>query len=308
MTSTTRDERLIATPGEQRDRDGSDGLEGGDPGAPRRGGPRLFTTFSVIVGVLALAAGGWYVSRALIEPGGQSTGELPLLVADTTPVKARPEDPGGAEIPNRDKYVYKSLDGDTAEQPVEQLLPAPEEPMAKPVDNGPLLEPLANTSLETMWARPAPEAPPAAEALPAVEQPSSIERETLSPPEQTAPEGGASEPRAPKADAPPKQSEAPVAASGQAPKEASLSPAAGGFWLQIAALGDEGAVGTEWKRLTKRFPAVLGKRERRVERVDLGAKGIWFRVHAGPWADRRGAAAACRSMVEQGGACKVIGP
>lgn len=316
MTSTTHDERLVPTPGERSGPGGPGELDGGDPeeGPPRRR-PRLFTTLAVIAGGLALAAGAWYVSQALIKPGGQSSGELPLLVADTSPVKVRPEDPGGAEIPNRDKYVYKSLEGEPSEAPVEQLLPAPEEPMAKPVDTGPPLEPLANVALEAMWAKPAPKAEPPGQAAPTAEPPaSSVEREILTPPEPPPAEGAAAGAGTSSADgAPVPVAEAPARAPAESASAdnaalGAVEPAAGGIWIQLAALRDESAIEAEWARLVKRHPAVLGTLERRVERVDLGAKGIWYRVQAGAFSDRPSADAACRTLLGQGGSCKVVKP
>ncbi len=301
MTSTTHDERLIVTPGEPGGRGGPEGLDGDGLEGPQRRRPRLFTVLTVVIGGLALAAGAWYVSQALVKPGGQSVGELPLLVADTAPVKIRPEDPGGAEVANRDKYVYKSLEGEPSEQPVEQLLPAPEEPMAKPVDSGPLIEPLPGVSLEAMWAKPAPEPAPTPKAAPAIEQPSSVEKETLAPPEQAAPESATTGTES-------LLSETAPALVKDTAGVATAETAVGTIWIQLAAMRDQPTATAEWARLMKGFPTVLGTLERRTERADLGAKGVWFRVQAGPFDDPAKAAAACKALAAQGGSCKVVEP
>ncbi len=282
MRSTTEDERLVATPG-------------GDRETPPPRKSRLVMVAVVAVLAIAAVAGAWYVSQALIDPGGQSAGELPLLVADASPVKARPDDPGGAEVANRDKYVYKTFVGKPEEQPVEQLLPAPEEPMAKPVDPGPpTVEPLVNAAPETVFPKPTSDGSGETTVVDAAPT-QSIKKEPLPPP--TAPKTVA---------------QAATSATKEATKETvkptPVAQAAGPLWIQLAALRDEATAKAEWQRLATRHAAVLGGIKDRVVRADLGAKGVWFRLQAGPFADRASADSACRSLVAAGSACKVAAP
>jgi hypothetical protein len=60
---------------------------------------------------------------------GENTSTPPIIPADTTPFKVRPNNPGGMMIPHQDKLVYGRLSQD-ASQPIERLLPPPEQPMA----------------------------------------------------------------------------------------------------------------------------------------------------------------------------------
>lgn len=60
-------------------------------------------------------------------------GGPPLLTADGTPTKMRPEQPGGLEVPHQDKLVYERLNERGAKPPVERLLPPPEQPLPRPV-------------------------------------------------------------------------------------------------------------------------------------------------------------------------------
>lgn len=62
---------------------------------------------------------------------GENSGIPPIIPADTTPFKVRPDNPGGMMIPHQDKLVYGRLSQDTS-QPIERLLPPPEHPMAAP--------------------------------------------------------------------------------------------------------------------------------------------------------------------------------
>lgn len=84
--------------------------------------------FLVVTTVLgAIAGGAWYWAGM----GSQSDEGLPLVRAGDGPTKLRPLEPGGMEIPNRDKTVYDRVSGaDTNSVKVERLLPRPEEPVS----------------------------------------------------------------------------------------------------------------------------------------------------------------------------------
>ncbi|MBM3633307.1 MAG: hypothetical protein FJX03_06360 [Alphaproteobacteria bacterium] len=62
---------------------------------------------------------------------GENSNTPPIIPADTAPFKVRPENPGGMMIPHQDKLIYGRLSQD-APQPIERLLPPPEQPMAAP--------------------------------------------------------------------------------------------------------------------------------------------------------------------------------
>lgn len=70
----------------------------------------------------------WFMFR---WASGENTSTPPIIPADTTPFKVRPNNPGGMMIPHQDKLVYGRLSQD-ASQPIERLLPPPEQPMAHP--------------------------------------------------------------------------------------------------------------------------------------------------------------------------------
>jgi hypothetical protein len=74
---------------------------------------------------------------------GENTNTPPIIPADTTPFKVRPNNPGGMMIPHQDKLVYGRLSQD-ASQPIERLLPPPEQPMAHaPMTHPPYQPPYA---------------------------------------------------------------------------------------------------------------------------------------------------------------------
>ena len=63
----------------------------------------------------------------------QGDGVVPLIQAENTPVKVRPEQPGGMDVPNQDKLIYDRLTpGQMPPNTIERLLPPPEAPVARP--------------------------------------------------------------------------------------------------------------------------------------------------------------------------------
>lgn len=123
--------------------------------APR---PRQLLRVVVALAVMGAFAGGlWFAyNEGKHHVGG--AGDIPLIRADTRPMRVKPENPGGMRIPDRDMLIY----GQQRPQ-VEHLLPPPEQPMARPAPPPPP-PPL-----------PAPSAPPvqAATAVPPPSAPSS---------------------------------------------------------------------------------------------------------------------------------------
>lgn len=84
----------------------------------------------VLVGFVTLS---WYAYHA----GTQSVSDedLPLITAEKSPIKERPADAGGMKFPNQDKMIYDTFATNQQNPPkVERLLPRPEEPMPKNLD------------------------------------------------------------------------------------------------------------------------------------------------------------------------------
>lgn len=88
-----------------------------------RQSPMPFILGTIILVVVSTLL--WFIFRWI---SGENTNNPPIIAADTTPFKVRPENPGGMMIPHQDKLIYGRLSQDTP-QPVERLLPPPEQPM-----------------------------------------------------------------------------------------------------------------------------------------------------------------------------------
>jgi len=90
-----------------------------------------------------------------------------------------------------------------------------------------------------------------------------------------------------------------------AKKVAAIKPAAGGFdirpgshFVQLGSIKDASAAGAEWSKLNKKYPSELAGAKYRVERADLGDRGVFYRIQAGPMA-KDSASEICGSIKSQ---------
>ena|SRR3990172_4742561 len=92
---------------------------------PKRYFPQGMLTAAAL---LAFAGIIWYAYPRGAEK--YSDLDIPVVKADPSPIKVAPVDPGGMEVPYQDSTVFDQFKKGASGE-VEQLLPAPEEPMDK---------------------------------------------------------------------------------------------------------------------------------------------------------------------------------
>lgn len=276
-----------------------------------RSGIAIVAGLAVFVGILWFAYD-WGMGQ--LEIVG-----LPVIVADNTPIKVRPADPGGIEVPNQNVAVLNDPVPDPQQPQSERLLPPPETPQppqaAEPqTDAIAKVEELLGPPLETA-AGPDTKMPTAENAQPpAATGPPVVPQVAAALPEVT-PEPVLPEPPAEVVQSAPEPAEASAAAAPQvpaqvptqAPAQVAALPAAqaGDYVVQLAALKAQASARPAWTRLQKAHPVLLGDRELAIQRVDLGDRGIFYRVRAGFFADRAGALALCNALKTRGQDCLV---
>ena len=79
---------------------------------------------SMVIFIVAV----WY---AWSEGQNADSGPPPIIQADNSPVKMAPEEPGGMDVPHQESEVFDAIE-DKPKEPVEELLPPPEEPVKRP--------------------------------------------------------------------------------------------------------------------------------------------------------------------------------
>jgi hypothetical protein len=155
---------------------------------------------------------------------------------------------------------------------------------------------------ESVQAAPtqAAEAPAVSEQAPAQNAAEATSAPTQAPtPAPTSEPAQAAQPEAPAAQAAPTQE---AAVTPSAPKQAAPT----GTRVQLAAGKSEAAVQKEWVALQKAHPQLLGSLSLMIERVDKGEAGVFYRLQAGPLADKKAAGQLCSGLKQQGQDCIVV--
>jgi len=201
----------------------------------------------IVLLVLGAFAGGlWFAyQQGLRHASGGNGVDVPLIRADERPTKVKPENPGGMEVPDRDKLIY------TQKHPlVEHLLPPPEKPLPRP------------TAAPSNPARPSAESVPA--PAPAAVEPGQPQQLTSKPVEQLLA-------------APPTGARPPVSRG----EPANLR----GTRLQLGSVRSEETARQEWERIKRTNADLLASISATPTRADLGEKGVFYRIQTGPLAD-----------------------
>jgi cell division protein FtsN len=75
-----------------------------------------------------------------------------------------------------------------------------------------------------------------------------------------------------------------------------------GVVLQIGSYKSEAEARQSWNSFRSQHDAAAGY-QADVKAVDLGARGTWYRLRMGPFADRKAALSACTKLKADGASC-----
>lgn len=207
-------------------------------------------------------------------------GDLPIIYADKTPYKRAPENPGGTLAPDQDRVIYDQLDGGNR-----QLAALPEPEQIEPVlQGGPpiMLREGEETDLDEDSGIPKA-------ALRQVIEMENREKAAQAQLEQVA--ATADTVAEPTLDLP----------SSKFAFEAS-----GKYLVQIAALRTEAAADAAWVSAVGEHPAIYNGAQKRIQRADLGAKGVFYRLRVGAFGERPDAVSFCDALKSRGETCIVV--
>lgn len=79
----------------------------------------------------------------------------------------------------------------------------------------------------------------------------------------------------------------------------------GKAYIQLAAVKSESEASAKWEKLRNMYPSSLSGLSLHVQKADLGSKGVFYRVQAGPLA-ADAAATTCAKIKGAGGGCMVV--
>jgi cell division septation protein DedD len=240
---------------------------------------KLFAGLVLLASVMALGVALWFVFSADGERIAQQPDAIPVARAPAGPDREKPEDRGGTVVPDTDKQVYETFQPASSRQGerVERLLPAEEIPLADPPP-----KPVAKVA--------------AVEVQPADDTVQTPDQVVIEPakPAIPAPEPRPTSKPTPKA-APPKAA---------IPKVAVVTVPSGSWQVQLAAVRDEAAAVTTWKRISGKQRTLLSGMSPTVSKTTTD-KGVFFRLRTGSFSSRDKADAFCSSLKKAGQDCLV---
>ncbi len=222
---------------------------------------RMAVMAAGVMALLAVGVGGYKLA-------GRSPRAVPVIEADSRPLRVHPDNPGGMQFAGAEEQFT-----DGAGSEAEAMAPPPEAPAPQAL----------RAQIKARQA--VPDA-----ALPA-EAP-------LPPPSRPAPAlpvRPLPAPPAPVAALP-----APVAAAPVRP----AVPLTGALQVQLAAMDSEAGATAEWQRLAKRVPDLLASRHPAILRAERDGR-TFYRLRTGGFADTAQATAFCAAVRAKGGACAI---
>jgi hypothetical protein len=260
-------------------KDGTIRGDGGGRGSLSGGRGKALGICVALLAFAGFAGVAWY---AKTQGQKDSSSVVPVIRADRGPVKTRPEKPGGLDVPNQDKLVFTQITPETEKPKVERLLPPPEEPMARPAAAQP--------------KKAAVPVPPSGPLVPDVPKVSSRPGGAPPRPDMTVEAEGTAKK---------KGGEIAVLPN---PKLIDKKPGKGVFHVQFGAVKSRAGAAKEAARITQAHSAILGKLRVAATRAELGNRGVFYRLRAGPIPLRETADMLCRKFAARKIRCIVIKP
>lgn len=245
---------------------------------------RLLPTALITAAAMAVFAGGlWFAYQQGARHGAPpqqtaSDGNVPLIRADQRPIKVKPDQPGGMDVPDRDKLVFNEKEGGP---PVEKLLPPPERPAPLPKQ---AMAPPPIPAPPTLSATPAPVIETVTAAKPAGQPPAPTKVTAAKP--------------------------APVKTEAASKPAAAVTPVSagstGGIRVQLGSLRSPEAARDEWQRLKRVNSDLLGRLTAVAVRAEVPDKGTYYRVEAGPLGDADAASRLCDELKKRNLGCTIV--
>jgi cell division protein FtsN len=96
-----------------------------------------------------------------------------------------------------------------------------------------------------------------------------------------------------------------VAAPAQTAATRTAQPATGSYAVQVSSQRSEAEAQAAFRGLQAKYPSQLGGRQALIHKVELGAKGTYYRAMVGPFATANEASELCNGLKAAGGQCLI---
>lgn len=257
---------------------------------------------SLFIGALAglLMAGivGWFVLAPRYQ--NNNSENIPVIARPQTPVKIQPVDPGDVELASQERTVYDIIEKRPAAEEKDNVVTSAEEPNAQGIEQ------LVEKTTEEIKTAPVA----AVESLTAdnsvnVTEPAKTVAPSTEPEVAAAVESAKVEEEVKPVVAETKKVEQEVKAVEEkvvAAKASANEIKAGNWQVQLMSSPNKAAVEKSWLTMQKKY-ALLDNLPHEIESADLGAKGIFYRLKVGSFANKGDADALCLQLKKAGGNC-----
>jgi hypothetical protein len=237
-----------------------------------------------IGGGLLVVLGGWSML-------GHHHGGVPVVQADSSPLKVKPANPGGLQVAGAGNEIFSG----GSDTDVHHLAPPPETPdpqglRAPPPKPEPALEAHAGAPIIASQPPAVVQAPPAAGAVKPMVAAAVLSGRPATGP-AAAEHGGAAADHGP-------------AAVEHGTAAIDHGVAGKNVVVQLAALSSEPAAKAEWVRMVKRWPELFGGHQPAISKTERAGQVFW-RVRTGGFDGLPQASQFCERLRAKGGGCSV---
>jgi hypothetical protein len=240
--------------------------------------------------ILALAIGVLLVFGAVVwntyRQGVRSNGGgLPSVIADAQPYKRIPDERGGLEVRDTDKRFYDQMD---ASERIPDLASLDGGDGSDMLQGGPPID-LRPTDDEVDGSDPD-------NGMPNSVADEVAELADLSRPDRGIDSEALAPMPAPRAPLPPPREVSPQFAFSEG----------GQYLVQVAAFRTQDAAEAAWRKSASEYPNLYRGAGKRIQRADLGAKGVFYRLRVGGFSQKKEADAFCDALKAEGDNCIVV--
>jgi hypothetical protein len=250
------------------------------------------------------------------EAAQQEIDMAPIIRADVNALKYAPDEPGGMNIPHRQSVVFDAIEQEHRQR-VENILPEQERPLVRDVvfaglNTDVLDEEKTAVAAEELQKDSAMKAPKSFDELASFDdvkgqakEAEKVVQEAVSVTEQSAVAAQEIEQVAPKEIA--KSVAQDVAKTEPAAGVTSVGGviAKGTSYVQLASVKDEASAAVEYKKMQAQF-GELSPLSMRTQRADLGTKGVFYRIQAGPVSEEDARKLCASISAKKPGGCLVV--